>query len=41
MNEHKTNQEYIEELTAIFEKLENYKLRWFYRFIVAKLELSN
>lgn len=36
-----TNEEYRIELQRIFENMhENYKLRWFYRFIVAKLEGS-
>lgn len=39
--EEMTNEEYRVELQRIFEKIhENYKLRWFYRFIVAKLEGS-
>ena len=36
-----TNEEYREELTKIFESIhENYKLRWFYRFITEKLRSS-
>lgn len=36
-----TNEEYREELRNIFENIhENYKLRWFYRFIVTKLKGS-
>lgn len=36
-----TNEEYRVELQKIFENIhENYKLRWFYRFIVAKLKGS-
>ena len=36
-----TNEEYREELTKIFENIhENYKLRWFYRFITEKLRSS-
>lgn len=37
-----TNEEYREELKRIFDNIEEtYKLRWFYRFIKAKLEGSN
>lgn len=36
-----TNEEYRAKLREIFDKIdENYKLRWFYNFIVAKLEGS-
>lgn len=36
-----TNEEYRIKLKEIFEKInENYKLRWFYNFIVAKIESS-
>ena len=34
-----TNDEYREELNKIFENInENYKLKWFYKFIIKKLE---
>lgn len=34
-----TNEEYREKLAKIFNNInENYKLKWFYNFIVAKLE---
>ena len=34
-----SNEEYREEIAKIFEGIEeNYKLRWFYRFIVAKMK---
>jgi hypothetical protein len=34
-----TNEEYREQLRIVFESIdENYKLRWFYRFIMAKLD---
>lgn len=37
-----TNEEYREELRIIFEGVnENYKLRWFYRFIIEKLRSSS
>lgn len=37
-----TNEEYREELHNIFDNIhENYKLRWFYRFITEKLRSSN
>ena len=37
-----TNEEYREALKDIFEHIhENYKLRWFYRFIVEKLKSSS
>lgn len=36
-----TNEEYREELKKIFDSIdENYKLRWFYRFITEKLKGS-
>lgn len=36
-----TNEEYREQLRIVFDSInENYKLRWFYRFIMAKLEGS-
>ena len=36
-----TNEEYRARLQKIFENInENYKLRWFYNFIIAKLEGS-
>ena len=36
-----TNEEYREELKKIFSDIhENYKLRWFYRFIIEKLKSS-
>ena len=36
-----TNQQYRDEINKIFENVnENYKLRWFYKFIVKKLEDS-
>lgn len=36
-----TNEEYREELKNIFSDIhENYKLRWFYRFIIEKLKSS-
>lgn len=36
-----TNEEYREELKKIFASIqENYKLKWFYRFIMAKLKGS-
>lgn len=36
-----TNEEYREELRILFENIhENYKLRWFYRFIVEKIKDS-
>lgn len=36
-----TNEEYREALRIVFEKInENYKLRWFYRFIKEKLRSS-
>ena len=36
-----TNEEYRERLNEIFENInENYKLRWFYNFIVTKIESS-
>ena len=41
ISEHKTNEEYIEEINTLLQPLENYKLRWFYRFIRAKLEMDN
>lgn len=32
-----TNEEYREELAKIFEEIhENYKLRWFYMFVIEK-----
>lgn len=38
---HMTNDEYREELRKIFENInENYKLRWFYLFVKAKIEGS-
>lgn len=37
-----TNEEYREELNRIFLNInENYKLRWFYRFITEKLRSSH
>lgn len=37
-----TNEEYREELIKIFANIhENYKLRWFYRFVLEKLRSSN
>ena len=34
-----TNEEYREALKSIFDNIhENYKLRWFYRFIMEKLK---
>ncbi len=37
-----TNEEYREELGKIFSNInDNYKLRWFYRFIIEKLSGSN
>ena len=37
-----TNEEYRDALRNIFDNIhENYKLRWFYRFIVAKIEGSS
>lgn len=39
--EEMTNEEYREELKKIFSDIhENYKLRWFYRFIIEKLKSS-
>lgn len=39
--EYMTNEEYREELKKIFDDIDdNYILRWFYRFIMAKLEGS-
>ncbi|MGN0496206.1 MAG: hypothetical protein ACI4GW_08260 [Lachnospiraceae bacterium] len=38
---HMGKQDYIDELNEIFKTLETYKLRWFYRFITAKLDLDN
>ena len=36
-----TNEEYREELKKIFDGIEeNYKLRWFYRFITEKIKGS-
>lgn len=36
-----TNQQYRDEINKLFERVnENYKLRWFYKFIVKKLEDS-
>lgn len=36
-----TNEEYRSELNKIFSSIhENYKLRWFYRFITEKLRSS-
>lgn len=37
-----TNEEYREKLKDIFDGIEeNYKLKWFYEFVTAKLEGSN
>lgn len=39
--EEMTNEEYREELRKIFSDIhENYKLKWFYRFITEKLKSS-
>lgn len=36
-----TNEEYREKLREIFDNInENYKLKWFYNFVVAKMESS-
>ncbi len=36
-----TNEEYREELRKMFDNInENYKLRWFYRFVVEKIKSS-
>lgn len=36
-----TNEEYRKEINEIFENInENYKLKWFYNFIVKKIEGS-
>ena len=36
-----TNEEYREELKKIFDNIdENYKLRWFYKFVTEKLKGS-
>ncbi len=36
-----TNEEYRDAIKKIFDEIdENYKLRWFYRFIITKLEGS-
>lgn len=40
-SEYKTNKEYMEEINALLQPLENYKLRWFYKFIKGVLELGN
>lgn len=37
----KTKEEYIDELQAVFSKIETYKVRWFYIFTMAKLGLLN
>ena len=40
-SEHMTNEEYRKKLNYIFENInENYKLRWFYKFILEKIEGS-
>ena len=40
-SERMTNDEYREKLNEIFSGInENYKLRWFYNFVVAKIEGS-
>ena len=36
-----TNEEMIENLNAVFNDLENYKLRWFYIFIMERLKLDH
>ena len=35
----KEKEEYIAELMDVLSKIETYKVRWFYRFIMAKLGL--
>lgn len=40
MEKYRTNEEYIAELAEIFKGLENYKVRWFYNFITAKLKMK-
>lgn len=40
-SEYMTNEEYRKKLNYIFENInENYKLRWFYKFILEKIEGS-
>ena len=36
-----TNEEMIENLNAVFNDMENYKLRWFYIFIMERLKLDH
>lgn len=35
-----TKEEYIAELQEVLSKVETYKVRWFYRFIMAKLGIE-
>ena len=35
-----TNEEYINKITEALKNVENYKLKWFYNFIIKKLEGS-